>query len=134
MLQFYFLSVFFNALAGYFFFFGEEGARKLHIDFFSGEETWKLVFGILSAVTGLLKLLSPIEGDLPVIGDLVPAISGIACGIILIFEYYRHRTSVEDTEQTIKIKRIFIDNKNIIGAGAMIAAVLHFLFPRVLFL
>jgi hypothetical protein len=135
MLQFYFLSVFLNVLAGYLLFFGSEGGfLELKEEVSVKAETIKLLVGIFSAFTGLFKLLSPIEGDLPLVGDLVPAITGLLAGFALFFEYYRNRSSVEDSKHSETINTILVGNKKIIGAAAFVAGVLHFLFPRVLFL
>lgn len=135
MLQFYFLSIILNALAGYILITGDvKGVLEFKSNFSLMDETFKLVVGILCAVTGLLKLLSPIEGDLPVIGDLFPAILGLLAGFILIFEYYKNRSSLEESENTEKIDRILISNRKIIGIAALVIAVLHFLFPKVLLL
>ena len=135
MLQFYFLSIVLNALAGYFLLTGE-GDRILELKggFSLRDETLKLVLGILSVLTGLLKILSPIEGDLPVLGDLIPAAAGFITGFILIFEYYKNRSSVDNSEHTENIDRVLIGNKKIIGVVSIVAAVLHFLFPKVLLL
>ena len=135
MLQFYFLSIFLNALAGYILITGDSG----HVLEFKGnfslmDDTFKLVIGVLSAVTGLLKLLSPIEGDIPVIGDLIPAISGFLAGFVLIFEYYKNRSTIEESENSEKIDRVLVRNKRIIGIVSVTAAVLHFIFPKVLLL
>ena len=46
-------------------------------DFSLKNENFALVIGILSAAIGLLKILSPIEGDVPVVGDLVPGVIGL---------------------------------------------------------
>jgi len=130
MLQFYFLSVFLNALAGYLLFFWDEnspteGRKDLPLQ----SDTFILVVGILSAVTGLVKLFSPVGGSLPIIGDLIPAAVGFVCGFVLLFGYYRRRTSIDDSEQTKKIEGMLTGNKRIIGAAAFVAAILHFLFP-----
>ena len=134
MLQFYFLSVVLNALAGYLLFFGDDAVLEFKNGFSLKNESFKFILGILAALIGLLKLLSPIEGDVPVVGDLVPAIAGLLSGFVLIFEYYRRRSSVEDSEQTEKINIILIGNRKIIGMAAFIAAALHFIFPRLLLL
>jgi len=135
MIQFYFLSVLLNALAGFILFtWDEEGVLEFKSNFSLKDETFKLVIGILSMVTGLLKLLSPIVGDLLILGDLVPGAAGLMTGFILIFEYYRNRSSLETTEHTERIDRILMNNKKIIGLAAMIIALLHFLFPKVLLL
>jgi len=92
------------------------------------------VVGIVSVVTAFLKILSPIEGEVPILGDLVPGITGFLGGIILIFDYRRNRSSAEDAGQNDKIDNVLLRNKKIVGAAALIAAVLHFLFPKVLLL
>ena len=133
MLQFYFLSVILNALIGFLFFFRENDAFQLKSVILFENGTFKLVIGILSMVIGLLKLLSPIEGDIPIIGDLLPAISGFLCGLFLLLEYYSKNSSIEETEQTKTMLMVFFAaNQKIVGAVAIIVAVLHFLFPRVL--
>ena len=132
MLQFYFLSVFLNILAGYLLIFGEEGvSEESKNDLAFKAETFRLIVGVLSAFTGLTKLFSPLQGNIPVIGDLIPAVSGIVCGFVLLFDYYRNRTSVDDSEHTKRIDGMLVGNKRLIGAVAFVAAVLHFLFPRV---
>ena len=132
MLQFYLISVSLNALAGYYLFFRSEISEtqtglSLH------NETVKLIVGILSALTGIVKLLSPIQG-IAVIGDFFPAVMGILCGFILIYEFYKNRATIDDAEQEEKVSGIILSNKKYIGAAALIFAVLHFIFPRVPFL
>jgi len=134
MLQFYFLTIFLNALTGYILFTGDAGnVLEFKSNFTLNDETFKLVLGILSVVTGLLKLLSPIEGDIPIIGDIVPAVTNFLSGFILIYEYYRTRSSME-TSDTERIGKMLMGNKKIIGMAAIVAAILHFLFPKVLLL
>ena len=139
MLQFYLLSVLMNALAGYILFFGgSDGVLEWRCGFSVKSDTFRFVVGILSAFTGLFKLLSSIQGDLPVIGDIVPAAAGFLCGFILIFEYYRNLSADADIEQEPEYGKksagFLVANKKLIGAAAMIAAILHFLFPTVLLL
>ena len=139
MLQFYFLSVLMNAVAGYILFFGSpDGVLDFRCGFSVKAETFRLVVGILSAIAGLFKLLSWVRGDLPLIGDIVPAATGFLCGFILIFEYYSTRSASTDlgqeTENGNKNIGFLVANKKLIGGAAMIAAVLHFLLPSVLLL
>jgi uncharacterized membrane-anchored protein len=130
MLQFYFLSVSLNLLAGYLLFFWEEGVSSEGNSNFSLQgDTFILIVGILSVVTGLAKLFTPIGGALPIIGDLIPAATGLVCGFVLLFAYYRRRKTIEDSEHTQKIEGLLSGNKRIIGACAFVSAVLHFLFP-----
>jgi uncharacterized membrane-anchored protein len=130
MLQFYFLSVFLNVLAGYLLFFWDEsGSSEGKSGFSLQGDTFILITGILSAITGLVKLFSPIGGSLPIIGDLIPAAAGLVCGFVLLFGYFQRRSSIDDSEHTKKIDGLLAGNKKIIGAVAFVAAVLHFLFP-----
>ena len=135
MVQFYFLSIVLNVLTGYILISGDEGGP---LEFKSGfslkDETFRLVVGIVSVIIGLLKLLSVAEGDVPVIGDLIPSLTGFLSGFVLIVEYYRGRSSPEVSEQSEKVDRLLVGNKKIIGVACLIAAVLHFLFPKVLLL
>ena len=62
---------------------------------FLGDKTLQLVVGILSFLTGLMKLLSPIQYDIAIIGDLVPALAGIAAGAVLLLDWYQERSDSE---------------------------------------
>jgi len=122
-----------NALAGYILLKGDEESPLIFESGFSlKDETFRLIVGIAAALTGLMKILSPI--DIPVIGDLFPAMAGILAGFILIFEYYRGRTSLDATGKVEKIDRLLVANKKLIGIVGLVAAALHFLFPTVLLL
>jgi hypothetical protein len=136
MPQFYFLSIVLNAASGYTLIGGDgkpgEGGGK-GLWFSVAEGSPRLILGVLTALTGLLKVLSSVEGDIPVVGDLAPALAGFAAGFILIFEYYRERSALEP-ENTEKIGRLLIKNRKLIGFLSIAAAALHFLFPKVLFL
>ena len=135
MVQFYFLSIVLNALAGYILLKGnEEGALGFKSGLSLKDESFRLVVGILSVLVGLLKILSVVEGDVPVIGDLFPALAGLLSGFILISEYYRGRSTMEVPERAEKVNRLLVANRKIIGVAALAAAVLHFLFPKVLLL
>jgi hypothetical protein len=136
MIQFYFLSILLNAAGGYVLFTNSGGggasAIEAEIRFSLQNETFRLILGIVSAVTGLLKLLSPVQGDIPVVGDLIPAAAGLVTGFILLFDYYHGRSFVEEGDN--RMTRIITVNRKWIGFAAMAAAALHFIFPQVLLL
>ncbi|MDR2746052.1 MAG: hypothetical protein LBB77_01270 [Treponema sp.] len=136
MIQFYFLSILFNIGGGFVLFStngeGERSAIEDEIHFSLRNETFRLVLGVLCALVGLLKLLSPVQGDIPVIGDLVPAAAGLAAGFVLLFDYYHGRSFFEDGDG--RIKTIITVNRRWIGLAVMAAAVIHFVFPSVLLL
>jgi hypothetical protein len=133
MLPFYFLSIVFNALAGYILAFGKEetdDAAEAGFRLSFNNETFRLVLGVGSLAIGFLKILSPVQGNIPVVGDLVPALTGLAVGFILVFEYYRNRASLE-SEQAEKVETLIKTYRKLLGFGALGAAVLHFLLYSV---
>jgi hypothetical protein len=134
MIQFYFLSIFFNVLSGCVLI-SNDDADPLEIrpGFSLKDETVKLILGILSMVTGILKLLSSVEGDLPILGDIIPAVIGFFAGFILVIEYYKGRTNI-DPEGSDNFSQMLIHNKKIVVYAAIVVAALHFLFPKVLLL
>ncbi|MDR0376231.1 MAG: hypothetical protein LBH70_00370 [Spirochaetaceae bacterium] len=138
MIQFYFLSVLLNALTGYILSSGSgqkesEGSLERGIDRFLRNDTFRLVLGLAAMATGLLKLLSSTNGDIPVIGDCIPAVAGLGTGFILVFEYYNARSAL-NTEKSEAFARSLEQNKRWVGFIALASAALHFLFPGVLFL
>ncbi len=135
MIQFYFLSILCNALAGYALLANADspsspldGIRSYVLD-----ETFRLVLGVLTMATGFFKILSVVRGDIPVIGDLFPALMGLSSGFILMYEFYKSRATVTSKESQ-KIEGIFIKNRKWFGYLTVISAGTHFLFPTVLFL
>jgi hypothetical protein len=136
MIQFYFLSILLNGLSGYVLSFrGNEPELSVEdsLRFSLNNSVFRLILGILSAVTGLLKLLSPMEGDVPVVGDLLPALLGLAAGFTLLFGYYRERSTVE-SEQVNRLDETIGRYKKWLGFFLLVSAALHFLFPQALLL
>ncbi|MDR2093891.1 MAG: hypothetical protein LBP76_00005 [Treponema sp.] len=133
MVQFYFLSILFNAVTGLLLLNGSDEDEIFEGNILTSvsNESFKFILGILSIVMGVLKLLSSM-GETPFFGDLVPALTGFLGGFILCFEYYKTHTTLETTSlNTIDI--IFIKNKKLFGILSLAAAAIHFLFPTWLF-
>ncbi|MDR0443115.1 MAG: hypothetical protein LBH44_06900 [Treponema sp.] len=134
MIQLYFLSILCNGLSGYVLFTGEEEETiEKSMKFSMNSPVFHLVLGILSAVTGVLKLLSPFENRIPILGDLVPSLAGVVAGIILVFGVYRHNSS-SDAETLDRLGVALLRFRKPIGVGLLLVSLLHFLFPQALFL
>ncbi|MDR2048835.1 MAG: hypothetical protein LBP69_05220 [Treponema sp.] len=134
MLPFYFLTILFNAVLGYVLAFRQKEVREENgFSLSFDNEVFRLVLGAASMFTGILKILSPVAGNIPVIGDLVPALANLLGGFILVFEYYRNRTTVH-SEAVEKTGDMIEKNRKIAGFVSIGAAVLHFVFYSVLFL
>jgi hypothetical protein len=115
---------------------GESDSIEGSLKFSSRSGVFRLVLGILCTLTGVLKLLSPSQ-DLPILGDLVPALAGFLAGFVLIFGYYREHASIGASVPEGKLDRIgdaFLKYKKGLGFILLASAALHFLFPQALFL
>jgi predicted cation transporter len=142
MIQLYFLSILCNGLAGFVLFTGNDNLSDNISEVPKSPmniSTFHLVLGILSAVTGVLKLLSPVplsaektQGIL-ILGDFIPALACLAAGLMLIFGIYRQDMSAKAGELD-RLGVSLLAFRKPIGLGLFAAAAVHFLFPQVLFL
>ena len=135
MLQFYFFSVLFNALTGISLVTlkkkdGEPLIEK-PAELFDNPN-FKLIVGILTGFTGLMKLLSVVPGDTPVFGDFIPFLAGIVGAAVLLFEYNTEKQAVT-IQLPQSIEGFLVKGRTAIGYFCIAAAVLHLLFPRVIF-
>lgn len=132
MIQLYALSVFANVLTGLLVaseagegtgFFGQ--LRKLF-----EENNLKFSLGVASLVIAVFKLLGPIEGDVPVIGDLLPVLAGLATGSILLFDFFRASSTIKSTTVE-RLEGLIVDYRKTVGIAAAAAGALHFFVPTV---
>lgn len=137
MYQFYALSVFCNLLAGIALAYEDLAERFSLGSFFNGEvfsrSGFRLVFGIVTAIVGVFKFLSVTDDDVRVVGDLIPAVTGIVLGFTLLLMYYRDKATVS-SERIDAFEKVFVRNRSVFGVAGVIVAVLHFLFHSVLLL
>jgi len=138
MIQLYFLSVLCNGVAGYLLFSINEGmSEKPQLPI--NTPTFYLILGILSGITGILKLLSPLPSSINAVrgvlifGDLIPSAAGIAAGIVFIFGIYR-KEGAENRGQLDRIGTNLLTFKRPLGLVLMAAAFIHFIFGEILFL
>jgi len=138
MVQLYFLSILCNGLAGYTLFSGGDNDARETNNIIK-TPTFYLVLGILSIVTGVLKLLSPSPSSIDAargvlfFGDLIPAAAGITAGMILIFGLYKKDSYVREGELE-RISTALLTFRKSIGVLLLAAAAIHFLFGQLLFL
>jgi hypothetical protein len=135
MLQFYFLSILSNMLAGV----------ALTADYLAGRfpsiapfrdllsrRGCRACVGVLAAVVGFLKLLIRSSAtDVPVAGDLIPAVAGMAMGASLLLHAAREGS---DRSPLGRLERAALSYRVPLGFVGIAAAILHFLLPAALFL
>ncbi|MCF6334483.1 MAG: hypothetical protein L3J12_01915 [Spirochaetales bacterium] len=88
---------------------------------------------VLLPLIGIMKLISVYTGDVVVVGDLLPALTLIAAGFTMIVEHLSEKSESENRFLK-KMDKIFVRYESITGVAALVAGVLHFIFPSVLFL
>jgi hypothetical protein len=137
MIQIYLLSVVTNILAGVALSIdGVEDRLRIssvfNADLFSSSG-FRLGLGIATFLAGFFKILSVTSGDVPVVGDLIPALSGVIQGMILAVLYYQSRSEVSSPALDA-INKVFVSNRSMFGTAGILIGFLHFLFPTVLFL
>lgn len=137
MYQVYFLSVLTNIVAGIALAFERMDDRlRLHAVFnpeLFRHTGFQLAMGVITFVVGFAKLLSVTDGNVPVVGDLLPALSGMVMGFILVFQYYQERTNIRSTAVD-SVDRVFGRNSGTFGMIGIIVGVVHLLVPGFLFL
>ena len=128
MLQLYTLSVVCNLAAGFLLLYGD-GEKSSS---FSGG--FRMIVGAVAAGVGLLKLFVPV-GRPPILGDLLPAVVGMAAGFALVYGFYRERGSASDSGGRVDgLGDALLRRKKALGVAGVAVAALHFLFPGALFL
>jgi hypothetical protein len=137
MVQLYLLSVLLNGVTAFLFIFGDFGEsdsveKSMKFSLFGSG--FRLILGILTAFTGIMKLFLPMEG-MPILGDLIPALAGIGGSFMLLFGFYREHKVGDDRENDLdRIGDAFIRYRKVAGFALAAIAVLHFIFPKALFL
>jgi hypothetical protein len=136
MVQFYLLSVLLNIVAGYSLISFETSSKGTKFDGireYLKDSTTRLILGILCSTVGFFKLLTVMRGDIPVVGDFIPSVAGMAAGFTLLLEFYRANSNVTTTTLD-KLDSIFVANRRIVGIVSVSSGLVHFLFANVLFL
>ncbi len=148
MLQFYFLSVLLNLVTGLVLLCGRGqdaggsigddgwedsggGSRRAFsnpiLGFLEGRN-FKLVLGVLGVLAGLMKLLPVVNGGVPVIGDLLPAVTGIVGGLCVLLDFYMEANSIDYSPNGL-LQKLLVDNRRTVGICCLAVATLHFVFP-----
>ena len=134
MIQFYFLSIFANILAGLTLtsdYFAERLKAFLPFRDLFSKKNVKTGIGISAFVVGFLKILLPVQTV--VVGDLLPALAGLAMGAGLILGLLRERANVS-AETVDNLEKTVMTYRVPLGIAGLVISALHFLLPRALFL
>ncbi len=93
-----------------------------------------IILSIVMGILSVLKLIFAFPGDIPVIGDILPALAGILASIMLMAEYFLKKAMEDGRELDgffARIEVLFLGRKTLIGVILVIIALVHFIIPSV---
>ena len=96
-------------------------------------DIFRLVGGIAATLVGILKLFEVGPAQTIFIGDLFPALAGMAAGKTLLSEYFRKK-DLKIPVWPGRAADFLISTRRVWGFAAIAAAVLHFFFYQVILL
>jgi hypothetical protein len=132
MAQFYLLSVLANCIAGFALasdFLGEKIPFLAPWKDIRSQKTTEIAIGAAAAIVGFVKLFVPSPGESVFFaGDLLPALTGILLGGILLFEALRAKVEGK-AEQLEKLSAAVLTYRVPLGIVGVSVAFLHFLLP-----
>ena len=90
--------------------------------------------GVAAGIIGILKLIVRAPGEtIPVAGDLLPALAGIALGGLLLADTLR--VSSDDEPVAVdKVTNAVMPYRTPLGLGGIVVALVHFLLPAIIIL
>ncbi len=137
MAQFYLLSVLSNMVAGLTLagdYLGEKIPFLASFKNLRANRPATVTIAIVTAIIGLIKLIVLSPGEtVPVVGDLLPALTGIGLGGILLVEAFRQKVESQG-ESLKKISTAVLTYRVPVGIAGVVIALVHFLFPGVVIL
>ncbi|AHH08119.1 hypothetical protein baBA2_000150 [Borrelia anserina] len=135
MLQIYFISVLLNILGGLILAFPIlEGKFKCLIIFeefvnlINHNKNVRSIFGTIFLIISIFEIIIPY--DLPIVGNLLPAISLFLIGFILSLSQ-KVPINLQNNKEYGKFTSFIESNKKLIGILALIIGIMHFLAPKV---
>lgn len=140
MAQFYLLSIFANIVAGLTLAGDYLGERIPFLSSFKNlreNRTAQIVIGVAALAIGAVKLFLGSPGETVLIaGDLLPALTGIALGGVLLVEAFRQVVDGEEgkREKVKKISKAVLSYRVPLGIAGVVIAFVHFLFPAIVIL
>ncbi|AFI30938.1 hypothetical protein [Borrelia crocidurae] len=138
MLQIYFISVLLNILGGIILAFPTLRDKLKCLIIFdefvnaiNNNKAARSIFGTIFITVSILEIIIPY--DLPIIGNLFPAISLFLIGFIL-FLNHKMPITLQNNKEYGKFQSLVENNKKLIGILALIIGIIHFFAPRIPFL
>ncbi len=128
MLQFYFLAVVCTGIGGAYLAFEDVLPFADQFDR-QRKDSFLQIFGFVCVFVGLVKLFV-VAGGYVIIGDLLPALTSIICGLCFLLNYYREYSKMNLTVPGF-LDYIATGGRKYLGFVSLAVCFLHFFFPTV---
>ncbi len=96
-------------------------------------KAFQLIFGVVTVFAAVATLLNRHPGDVILLGDLLPASSGLLMGAYFIMSHFAQNLE-ENRSWMQTYVELITDHGQLIGMGTLIIGILHFLLPGVFFI
>lgn len=136
MFQLYLLTVLSTILAGLVLagdFLSRRFMRFTEFFEFMDNAIYRIVLGIVSILIGLINLFPNFDGDIVILGNLLPTLTGLISGVILIASFITaQKDNNESTVASIadKVDHFSSPYLTVVGIASICAGILHAIFPR----
>lgn len=136
MFQLYLVTVLTNVLAGLALagsYLSTRFDRFAVFNDFMENSVYRVILGIVSLLAALINFFPNFEGDIAFIGNLLPSLSGLICGIILLSEFINQRRDegeMRSSDIAEKVERVSAPYQTAVGIVAVFVGILHAFLPR----
>lgn len=137
MFQLYLLTVLTNVLAGLALssgFLSRKLVRFSDYTEFMMNKAYRIIVGGLTLIVAVINLFSNHTGDVAVLGELFPTLTGLVAGVLLIIEFWSEHKESEEGKSPDAVERIQNFSKpylTIIGLLTVLVGILHAVIPTV---
>ena len=136
MFQLYLLTVLTNILAGLALagvFLSERFERFGEYTDFMSNSWYRVILGAISLLVAVINFFPAYEGDIAILGELLPSLAGLATGILLLAEFVNSRRT-EDANKTVeiaeKVETFSGPYLTVVGIASVIIGILHAVLPK----
>ena len=95
---------------------------------FMANAVYRVILAGVSILVGIINLFPSYDGDLAIIGDLLPSLAGIITGILLVAEFITDRKGEERdkaAELAEKVESFSGPYLTIVGLSSVVIGILH---------
>ncbi|PIE04797.1 MAG: hypothetical protein CSA76_02330 [Spirochaetales bacterium] len=102
---------------------------------FMANPVYRILLGAMTILIGIINLFPNYEGNVLILGDLLPSLIGIAGGILLIAEFLSKQKETEvkkAAELAEKVEKFSSPYLTIVGISSVLIGILHAILPKVI--